>query len=118
MNAFDAVDAVGILEYLQPDDWIYTYRGVITTRRKQAGVVTFLRSAFECVKPDGTLIVGNMLDTHPQLSFTMDVVQWTHIQPRSIQQMLAIFAAAGLTEHVDVYLPSDGVYAIYAVHKG
>jgi len=108
---------VGILEYLEPNDWTYTYNGVISTRRKQAGAVTFIRNAFECVKPGGVLITGNMLDSHPQLGFTMDVVQWPHIQPRSVAEMLAIFESAGLHGHIDVYLPTDGVYAVYAIRK-
>ncbi len=117
IGAFDAVDAVGILEYLQADDWTYTYNGVVTTRRRQAGAVTFVRNAFACVKPGGVLITGNMLDTHPQLGFTMDVIQWPHIQPRSIEEMLEIFEAADIRGHVDVYLPTDGVYAVYALRK-
>jgi len=117
LNGFDAVDAVGLLEYLKPDDWTYTYKGVISSKRKLAGAVTFLRNAFACVRPGGMLIVGNMLDTHPQLGFTLDVVQWPHIQPRSVSAMLEIFTTAGLEGHVDVYLPSDGVYAIYAITK-
>lgn len=117
IGAFDAVDAVGILEYLQPDDWTYTYNGVVTTNRKQAGAITFVRNAFACVKPGGVLITGNMLDTHPQLGFTMDVIQWPHIQPRSIDEMLGIFEAAGIRGHVDVHLPTDGVYAVYVLRK-
>lgn len=116
-EAFNAVDAVGLLEYLQGDDWTYTYNGVITTRRKQAGARTFLTNAFNCVAPGGQLIVGNMLDSHPELGFTMDVVQWPHIQPRSVDEMLGLFASAGLRGHVDVHLPEDGVYAVYAIRK-
>ncbi len=116
-STFDIVDAVGILEYLKPQDWTYSYSGIITTRRKLAGAVTFLRNAFACVRPGGLLVVGNMLDTHPQLEFTLNVVQWPHIQPRSVSAMLDIFDAAGLGGHVDVYLPTDGVYAIYAIRK-
>lgn len=116
-DQFDVVDAVGLLEYLKPQDWSYTYRGVITSRKKLAGAVTFLRNAFACVKPGGSLVVGNMLDTHPQLGFTLDVVQWPHIQPRSLEAMFDIFKSAGLTGHLDVYLPSDGVYAVYVIRK-
>lgn len=116
-DRFDMVDAVGLLEYLKPDDWVYAYNGVIRTRRKMAGAITFLRNAFATVRPGGLLLVGNMLDTHPELSFTMDVIQWPHIQPRSIAEMTDLFSAAGLTGHVEVHLPSDGVYALYAIRK-
>lgn len=116
-GAFDAVDAVGLLEYLRPEDWTYTYRGVVRSRRTLAGAVTFLRNAFACVKPGGVLVVGNMLDSHPQLGFTLDVVQWPHIQPRSVSRMLELFEDAGLQGQVDVHLPTDGVYAVYVVTK-
>lgn len=117
IEQFDAVDAVGLLEYLQEDDWSYAYNGVMKTNKVMAGAVTFLRNAYACVKPGGMLVVGNMLDTHPTLGFTMDVIQWPHIQPRSIEEMLDIFEAAGLFGHVEVHLPSDGVYAVYIVRK-
>lgn len=117
IEQFDAVDAVGLLEYLQAEDWSYAYNGVIKTNKTMAGAITFLRNAYECVKPGGMLVVGNMLDTHPTLGFTMDVIQWPHIQPRSIEQMIEIFGAAGISGHLDVHLPSDGVYAVYVVRK-
>lgn len=117
LDTYDVVEAVGILEYLQVEDWTYTYRGVISSKKRLAGAATFLRNAFACVRPGGMLVVGNMLDTHPQLGFTLDVIQWPHIQPRSVSAMLAILRSAGVTGHVNVYLPCDGVYAIYAIHK-
>ncbi|WP_026928049.1 class I SAM-dependent methyltransferase [Granulicoccus phenolivorans] len=117
LETFDAVDAVGILEYLKPEDWTYTYRGILTTRRVLAGAVTFLRNAFACVKPGGLLLVGNMLTSHPQLGFTLNVIQWPHIQPRSSDDMLALFAAAGLRGHLDIHRPDDGVYAVYVIRK-
>ncbi|GAB3587017.1 class I SAM-dependent methyltransferase [Calidifontibacter terrae] len=117
LGAFDAVDAVGLLEYLKADDWTYTYNGIIKSRKVLAGAVTFLRNAFSCVKPGGLLLVGNMLDTHPQLGFTMNVLQWPHIQPRSVHEMLTIFGAAGLSGQLNIYLPSDGVYAVYVLRK-
>ena len=88
--AYDAVDAVGI----------------------------FLANAAQLVKSGGLLLVGNMRDTHPQLGFTLNVVQWPHIQPRSIETMQQIAAAAGLGNwQVDVYCPDDGVYALYAMRR-
>lgn len=114
---FDVVDAVGLLEYLRPEDWAYTYKRVVRSSRRLAGAVTFLRNAYACVKNGGILVVGNMLDTHPQLGFTLDVVQWPHIRPRSVPEVLDLFEAAGVMGHVDVLLPSDGVYAVYAIRK-
>lgn len=91
--------------------------GEVVQGSGKAGAVTFVRNAFACVRPGGMLITGNMLDTHPQLGFTMDVIQWPHIQPRSTAEMLDIFEAAGIRGHVDVHLPSDGVYAVYVLRK-
>ena len=110
--AYDAVDAVGILEYV-PE--------VLSDESPtalQVNTATFLANAAQLVKPGGLLLVGNMRDTHPQLGFTLNVVQWPHIQPRSIETMQRIAGAAGLSDwHVDVYCPDDGVYALYAMRR-
>lgn len=107
---YDAVDAVGILEYV-PE--------VLSDESPtalQVNAATFLANAAQLVKPGGLLLVGNMRDTHPQLGFTLNVVQWPHIQPRSIEAMQRIAGAAGLGDwQVDVYCPDDGVYALYAM---
>lgn len=110
--AYDAVDAVGILEYVPEalsDE---------SPTALQVNAATFLAHAAQLVKPGGLLLVGNMRDTHPQLGFTLNVVQWPHIQPRSIETMQRIARAAGLGDwRVDVYCPNDGVYALYAMHR-
>lgn len=109
---YDAVDAVGILEYV-PE--------VLSDESPtalQVNAATFLANAAQLVKPGGLLLVGNMRDTHPQLGFTLNVVQWPHIQPRSIKTMQRIAGAAGLGDwQVDVYCPDDGVYAVYAMRR-
>lgn len=110
--AYDAVDAVGILEYV-PEA---LSSGSPTAL--QVNAATFLAHAAQLVKPGGLLLVGNMRDTHPQLGFTLNVVQWPYIQPRSIETMQRIVKAAGLGDwRVDVYCPDDGVYALYAMHR-
>ena len=110
--AYDAVDAVGILEYV-PE--------VLSDESPtalQVNAATFLANAAQLVKPGGLLLVGNMRDTHPQLGFTLNVVQWPHIQPRSIETMQRIVGVAGLGDwQVDVYCPNDGVYALYAMRR-
>ena len=109
---YDAVDAVGILEYVSE---------VLSDESPtalQVNAATFLANAAQLVKPGGLLLVGNMRDTHPQLGFTLNVVQWPHIQPRSIKTMQWIAGAAGLGDwQVDVYCPNDGVYALYAMRR-
>lgn len=110
--AYDAVDAVGILEYV-PE----TLSDKSPTAL-QVNAATFLANAAQLVKPDGLLLVGNMRDTHPQLGFTLNVVQWPHIQPRSIETMQRLVEVAGLGDwRVDVYCPDDGVYAVYAMRR-
>lgn len=116
-ESYDAVDAVGIFEYLNRPDWKYTYDKVVKTSTKLAGAETFLKNAYQLVKPGGTLVIGNMLDTHPQLEFTLNVIQWPHIQPRSIDEMIDIAKSVGIEGEIDVYIPEDGVYAIYAFRK-
>ncbi len=110
--AYDAVDAVGILEYVPealPDE---------SPTALQVNAATFLANAAQLVKPGGLLLVGNMRDTHPQLGFTLNVVQWPYIQPRSIETMQRIVEVAGLGDwRVDVYCPDDGVYALYAMRR-
>lgn len=110
--AYDAVDAVGILEYV-PEVLLGKGSTVL-----QVNAATFLANAAQLVKPGGLLLVGNMRDTHPQLGFTLNVVQWPHIQPRSIETMQRIAGVAGLGDwQVDVYCPDDGVYALYAMRR-
>ncbi len=116
-NFYDTVEVVGLTEYLLEDDWKYTYDKVIKTKMPMAGARTFLQNAYKLVKPGGSLIVGNMLDTHPQLGFTLNVIQWPHIQPRSIEQMIGLFDRAGLDGQKDVYTAPDGAYAIYRIEK-
>lgn len=109
---YDAVDAVGILEYV-PEVLLGKSSTVL-----QVNAATFLANAAQLVKPGGLLLVGNMRDTHPQLGFTLNVVQWPHIQPRSIETMQRIVEVAGLGDwRVDVYCPDDGVYAVYAMRR-
>lgn len=116
-ESFDMVDAVGILEYLKPGDWKYAYGKVINTKKGMAGAVRFLHNAYELVKPGGLLVVGNMRDTHPQLGFTLNTIQWPHIQPRSVDEVTSLIREAGLEGRVDAYCPDDGVYAIYVIRK-
>jgi hypothetical protein len=116
--SYSIVDAVGLLEYLRADDWGYRYRGVVRGhRRAMAGAITFLRNAYELVRPGGLLIFGNMLDSHPELAFTLNVVQWPHIQPRSIHEVKDIVAKADLAGEAEVHLPDDGVYALYVIRR-
>lgn len=115
---YDVVEAVGLLEYLKAVNWPYTYNKVIRTKMEMSGAVALLRDAYERVDDDGLLLVGNMLDSHPELGFTLNVIQWPHIQPRSVEEMMDIFDEAGLDGKRTVYKSeSEGAYALYGVRK-
>lgn len=118
-GSFDMVDAVGVLEYLQDEDSRYAYgKEIDMGAKKAAGAERFLRNAYRLVKPGGLLVVGNMRETHPQLGFTLNVVQWPHVQPRSIETMMGVIEKAGITDpEIEVYCPDDEVYAVYAIRK-
>ena len=119
----DFVEAVGIFEYLKDTGDQNEYDKVMERGSNMADAVTFLRNSYELVKPGGMLLIGNMLDTHPQLGFTLNVVQWPHIQPRSVDQMIDIVGKSQIpVGSLDIYLPNDGdpgnaVYALYAIRK-
>lgn len=115
--SYDMVEAIGLLEYLRIDDWTYRYNKVVERRRPMAGARTFLRHAWELVAPGGHLVVGNMLTTHPQLGFTLNVIQWPHIQPRDVPTMLQLLDDAGIHGERTTYLPQDGAYALYVVRR-
>ncbi len=118
---FDVVELVGILEYLDSSDWVrhFEYGEVIKVNKLIAGATNLIKNSFDLVEPGGRIIFGNMLNPRPQLGLTINVVQWPHIKPRSIKEVLQLLEASkiDLSEGVDVHLPDDGVYAIYSVRK-
>lgn len=113
-------EAVGILEYLKDDDWAYRYNKVVKLKTIQAGARTFIKNGYHLVAPGGDFVVGNMLVDRPQLGFTLNTIQWPHIQPRSIDDMVRLFREAGIEEKLDVYVssnPDNHEYALYRAHK-
>lgn len=95
----ELVDALGIFEYFNDVD-----------------AVIFLRRALRLVKPGGAVIVSNMLTTSPQIDFALRCIGWSHIFPRTLQQLQEIHIAAGVpVENVTVVVPKDGVYAVMEV---
>lgn len=80
-------------------------------------VINALQNSYRLNKPGKGMIVGNMLDSHPQFGFTLNTIQWPHIQPRSIDQMAQLFRRAGSNDDIDVYRPEDDVYAGCVVRK-
>ncbi len=118
-QGYDVIDILGLFEYLKDQDWTYRYQKVmVSSHRPMAGAVTLLRNAWELLRPGGLLVFGNMLPTHPQLDFTLHVVQWPHIRPRAPQQIQSAAAQAGLpVDRLRGYRAPDGVYGVYALRK-
>lgn len=103
---FHIAEGLGIFEYFVNDV------------RKRTGAQSFLQVAYDLVEPGGLLVVSNMLDTHPQLDFTLIAIQWPYIWPRSVKEIIEIIRDTGIPdEQVQVFLPSDGVYAVVAITK-
>ena len=104
---YDVVDILGFFEYLPtdpPDGWV--------------GASDFLAACYRMLAPGGHLVMANMLDTHPQLPFTLHAVRWPYIQPRPLEELGVIIERAGIPlSVVDVLLPADGVYAVLRIEK-
>jgi SAM-dependent methyltransferase len=106
---YDMVDILGFFEYLPSQP-------VVKSGMRVPSASDFLRAALRFVKPGGILVLGNMLDTHPQLDFVLRIVQWPYIQPRSPNELLALIAEAGVAdERVTLLFPDDGVYALAVI---
>ena len=114
---YGIVEAVGVLQYLPVDDRPGVGARPASGARASAGAVSFLRNAFALVRPGGHLIVANMLDTHPHLAFTLNVLQWPHVRPRSVVDTVDLLVRAGVPSDITVVLPDDGVHALYVARK-
>lgn len=108
-EGYDFVEMMGFFEYL-PDE------------PQQAGVMTipsageFLETALSLAAPGGLVVFGNMLTTHPQIDFTLKVVQWPYVRPRSLEQLVDLVTNVGVApDQVTIYTPDDGVYAVVAI---
>ena len=98
------VDAMGIFEY--------------TGENIGVDPISFLRSIWECVDLGGTLILGQMRADRPVPDYTLGVIQWPYIEMRSLDELMSIIVAAGIApENVELFLPTDGVYAVVAIDK-
>jgi SAM-dependent methyltransferase len=95
------IDAMGIVEYF----------GDVAARE-------LLKNGFAKLKPGGMLVFGNMLTGRGQEGINQRVAQWPHLHMRTIEEDLEIIQNAGLpVRNTRVYVPQDGVYAIFAVEK-
>lgn len=115
MGTQDAIDILGFFEYLPAKKWPYRkYKVTI----QMPGAIDFLRAAYSLLKPGGILVLGNMRDSHSQLKFATQVVQWPYIRPRSLDRVTYIIEAAGIDRSkITYYQAGDGVYSVASIKK-
>lgn len=100
-ESYDMVDMLGIFEYFADDH-----------------AQTMLKNAYRLLKPGGKLIIGNMLDTHPNLRFNQVAVGWPGVKPRSFDEIANVITNAGIDiKQCQAYVPEDGVYAVVEIGK-
>ena len=94
----DIVDLMGVFEYFKDN----------TAKR-------LLAQAYRLVKPGGTMVIGNMLSTRPELEFNQRGVGWGGITPRSVGEVDNLIRSAGI--EATYHRASDGVYLVAEIHK-
>lgn len=111
----DAIDILGFFEYIPASKWKYRKYKI---KIMMPGAIEFLKTAYSLLKPGGILVLGNMRDSHPQLTFTTQVVRWPYIRPRSLERVMDIISSAGIDpENVTLYQAGDNVYTVAAITK-
>jgi SAM-dependent methyltransferase len=99
-DGWDVVDVLGLFEYL-PD----------------ALAVDLLRSARAALRPQGIVVVANMLDQRPQQTFFSDVVRWPAVIQRSPERFMRLIEAAGFRRRqVALAIPEAApIYTVAAI---
>ncbi len=111
----DAIDILGFFEYIPATPWPYRKYKI---KKMMPGAIEFLNTSYSLLKPGGLLVLGNMRESHPQLAFTTQIVRWPYIRPRSLEKVMDIIVAAGISpEHVTLYQAGDNVYTVAAITK-
>jgi len=100
-ESLDAVDALGLWEYLE-----------------QNQAVMFLKMMYAKLKPGAPMIVSNMRKERPQPEYNMRAVGWPKLIMRNEQDLLDIVQLAKIdTKQVTITHSTDGVYAVMEVVK-
>lgn len=106
-ESLDAVDALGLWEYLDEHQ-----------------AATFLKMLYPKLKKGAPMIVSNMLKSRPQPLYNQKAVGWPKLHMRNEQDLIDIVAAvefkdgSGIpTESVTITHPQDGVYAVMEIRK-
>ena len=102
-ESLDAVDALGLWEYLEPN---------------QAAM--FLKIMYPKLKPGAAMIISNMRKKRPHPEYNKRAVGWPNVIMRSDEDLLDIVQAANIgisTEQVRLTTPSDNVYVVMEIRK-
>jgi len=100
-ESLDAVDALGLWEYLEDN---------------QAKM--FLKMMYKKLKPGASMIISNMRKKRPHPLYNEYSVGWPAVIMRSDEDLLDIVQAADIdTEHLRITTPEDGVYAVMEIRK-
>ena len=93
------VDAMGLFEYLSPDN-----------------AVLLLKSIYTHLRPGASLLFTNMLPSHPHLHVHQRGMGWPGVIVREEHEVVTLVAHAGIPlGQLTVLRPDDGVYAVYEV---
>lgn len=100
-ESLDAVDALGLWEYLSDNQG-----------------KSFLQMMYAKLKPGAPMIISNMRKKRPHPKYNMIAVGWPDVIMRSDEDLLGIVDKAGIpTELVRITTPADGVYAVMEIRK-
>jgi len=95
------VDAMGLFEYLEPEQ-----------------AAELLRRVYEKLPPGGVFIYTNMSPEHPHLDLHQRGLGWPGVIPRTVSDMAAILKSAGIaTNSVQIFRAQDKVYNVYQITK-
>jgi SAM-dependent methyltransferase len=95
------VDILGLFEYL-PDDT----------------AISLLKEARAVLRPDGVILLANMLRERPEQDVFSHLIQWPTLIQRSIEDLVGLIRAAGFdlsTVTIATASPAEAVYAVAAI---
>jgi hypothetical protein len=100
-GSLDAVDALGLWEYLSENQ-----------------AVTFLKTLYPKLKPGAPMIVSNMLKSRPHPNYNKRAVGWPDLNMRTTEDMLEIVERAMIpTSNVRLTFAEDGVYVVMEIKR-
>ena len=100
-ESLDAVDALGLWEYLRPNT-----------------AASFLKMLYPKLKSGSPMIVSNMRASRPSPLYNSSSIGWPALHMRDDEELLGIVAKAGIdTENVTFTHAQDGVYVVMEIRK-